>query len=78
MLDTVEKFKIKADIFETDFKRYLDGREDSIDLLNKYVTILCYIITLFFIILGLPIINLIRVCNNEIILHFLKVFFHFL
>lgn len=37
MLDTVEKFKFKADIFENDFKRYLDGREDSINLLNKYV-----------------------------------------
>lgn len=48
MLDTVEKFKFKAEIFETDFKRYLDGREDSIDLLNKYVMILSYNITLFF------------------------------
>jgi len=37
MLDTVEKFKFKADIFENDFKRYLNGREDSINLLNKYV-----------------------------------------
>lgn len=40
MLDTVEKFKFKADIFENDFKRYLNGREDSINLLNKYVIIL--------------------------------------
>lgn len=37
MLDTVEKFKFKADIFQDDFKRYLNGREDSIHLLNKYV-----------------------------------------
>lgn len=36
MLDTVDKFKFKAEIFENDFKRYLDGREDSIDLLDKY------------------------------------------
>jgi hypothetical protein len=40
MLDTVEKFKFKADIFENDFRRYLNGREDSINLLNKYVLIL--------------------------------------
>lgn len=40
MLDTVEKFKYKASIFENDFRRYLDGREDSINLLNKYVVIL--------------------------------------
>lgn len=40
MLDTVEKFKYKADIFENDFKRYLDGREDSINLLNKYVVVI--------------------------------------
>lgn len=39
MLDTVEKFKLKADIFENDFKRYLNGREDSINLLNKYVVL---------------------------------------
>lgn len=39
MLETVEKFKFKADIFENDFKRYLDGREDSINLLNKYAVI---------------------------------------
>lgn len=37
MLDTVDKFKYKADIFENDFKQYLNGREDSINLLNKYV-----------------------------------------
>lgn len=37
MLDSIEKFKIKADLFESDFKRYLDGREDNIKLLNKYV-----------------------------------------
>lgn len=37
MLDTVEKFKFKADLFEIDFKRYLDGREHSISLLQKYV-----------------------------------------
>lgn len=48
MLDTVEKFKFKAEIFEADFKRYLDGREDSINLLNKYVIILNHIIILFF------------------------------
>lgn len=40
MLDTVEKFKFKAEVFENDFKRYLNGREDSIHLLNKYVLIL--------------------------------------
>jgi len=40
MLDTVDKFKFKADIFEMDFKRYLDGREDCIKLLNKYDVIL--------------------------------------
>lgn len=39
MLDTVEKFEFKANIFENDFKRYLDGREDSIKLLNKYYNI---------------------------------------
>lgn len=39
MLDTVEKFKFKADIFENDYKRYLDGRGESINLLNKYVKI---------------------------------------
>jgi len=37
LLDTLEKFKIKANLFEKDFKRYLDGREDNINLLNKYV-----------------------------------------
>lgn len=42
MLDTVEKFKYKADIFENDFKQYLNGREDSINLLNKYV-VMCNI-----------------------------------
>ncbi|XP_050530865.1 RB1-inducible coiled-coil protein 1 [Daktulosphaira vitifoliae] len=36
MLDTVEKFKFKAEIFEMDFKRYLDGRDDSINLLNNF------------------------------------------
>ncbi|VVC27128.1 Hypothetical protein CINCED_3A022427 [Cinara cedri] len=40
MLETVEKFKFKADIFENDFKRYLDGREDSINLLNNFNNIL--------------------------------------
>lgn len=44
MMDTVEKFKFKADIFENDFKRYLDGREDSINLLNKYVKIQMFFI----------------------------------
>lgn len=44
MLDTVEKFEYKANIFENDFKHYLDGREDSIKLLNKYVTFVnCYL-----------------------------------
>ncbi|XP_025419378.1 RB1-inducible coiled-coil protein 1 isoform X2 [Sipha flava] len=40
MLDTVEKFKFKADIFENDFRRYLNGREDSINLLNNFNDIL--------------------------------------
>lgn len=40
MLDTVDKFKYKADIFENDFKQYLNGREDSINLLNNFNDIL--------------------------------------
>ncbi|XP_050438839.1 RB1-inducible coiled-coil protein 1 [Adelges cooleyi] len=40
MLDTVEKFKFKAEIFENDFKRYLEGREESMNLLNNFNNIL--------------------------------------
>lgn len=50
MLDTVEKFKFKAEIFENDFKRYLDGREDSISLLNKYAIKFIYFNIIFVII----------------------------
>lgn len=52
MLDTVEKFKYKASIFEKDFKRYLDGREDSIKLLNKYVDCISFIYYIYVIFYG--------------------------